>query len=98
MDTKLKLKKYELVNDSDSNIKEISIFEISHNNLKTTVSQDITLRKDVYGKYSCSVNLEDIVDRDTAMDALLKQAEWFERLSIALKEQLKLKDSLSLII
>lgn len=63
-------------------------FNISHNNGKTTLEQDIQLTKNEYGNYIPKIFIEEF-EKDfkfnNSKDAMLKYADWLMRLGIALK-------------
>lgn len=73
--------------NSSLNIKKYR-FNISHNNGKTTLDQDIELIKNEYGNYIPKIFIEEF-DRDfnfnNSKDAMLKYSDWLMRLGVALK-------------
>ena len=61
-------------------------YEISSNNGTTTVSQNLVLNKDRFGKWVATMPMEDMPTFETPTEATQKLADWLERLGVTLKK------------
>lgn len=62
-----------------------SVYFIQHNNRRTTLEQELTIKSDEYGEFTASVDMSDFPKLLTEREAALKMADWMQRLSIAIE-------------
>nr|WP_282554831.1 hypothetical protein [Providencia stuartii] len=82
--TKMKLTRYEL----EDNYK-LKRFKVAHHNGHTTVEQDLTVRTDEFGRVELELDLNDFPRIDNELEAMLKYADWLERMGIAIRREAK---------
>lgn len=59
---------------------------VSHQNEKTILEQNMTLRADGCGKFNCELNISDC-EGDSYEEILNKMSDWLGRLSLGIKER-----------
>ncbi|MBQ0314781.1 hypothetical protein [Providencia rettgeri] len=82
--TKMKLTLFRL----EDNYK-LKRFKVAHHNGHTTVEQDLTVRTDEFGRVELDLDLNDFPRIDNELDAMLKYADWLERMGIAIRREAK---------
>ncbi|EPL4467471.1 TPA: hypothetical protein SMT72_002866 [Proteus mirabilis] len=82
--TKMKLTRYELEDDY-----KLKRFKVSHNNGHTTVEQDLTVRVDEFGRIDIDTSTDGLPTFENELDAILKYADWLERMGIAIRREAK---------
>lgn len=61
------------------------IFNIAHNDLTTTVDQDLILKRTSTG-WVADMRMEEFPEQKTSTEAALKLGEWLERLGAEIKK------------
>ncbi len=82
--TKMKLTRYELEDDY-----RLKRFKVTHNNGNTSVEQDLTVKKDKFGWIEIYLSTDDFPRFDEEIEAMLKYANWLERMGIAIRREAK---------
>ncbi|EPF4713928.1 hypothetical protein I5F94_02250 [Proteus mirabilis] len=79
-----------LVNFSRENSGRMDkVYEVKHENQKTILEQKLTIKRDVFGRFSVDVAMDDFPRIDNELDAILKYADWLERMGIAIRREAK---------
>lgn len=60
------------------------VYNVSHNDLKVTVEQDLILRRDPEG-WAAEMPMDGFPKQVSAKDAALKLAEWMEKMAEAIR-------------
>lgn len=82
--TKMKLELYKL--EKDCRLKR---FKVTHHNGVTTLEQDLTVKKDKFGRFEVDISTDDFPRIDNELEAILKYADWLERMGIAIRREAK---------
>lgn len=82
--TKMKLELYKL--EKDCRLKR---FKVTHHNGVTTLEQDLTVKKDKFGRFEVDISTDDFPHIDNELEAILKYADWLERMGIAIRREAK---------
>lgn len=82
--TKMKLELYKL--EKDCRLKR---FKVTHHNGDTSLEQDLTVKKDKFGRFEVDISTDDFPRIDNELEALLKYADWLERMGIAIRREAK---------
>lgn len=82
--TKMKLTRYELEDDY-----QLKRFKVSHDNGHATVEQDLTIRVDEFGRIDIDTSTDGFPNFENELDAMLKYADWLERMGIAIRREAK---------
>ncbi|MDL9985204.1 hypothetical protein QS817_18935 [Providencia rettgeri] len=82
--------KMELVAYQKDDDKKVKTYQLLHYNEKTRLEQKIkvTKRQALHG-WEVSLNLDDFPRLETETEALLKYADWLERMGIAIRREAK---------
>nr|WP_308282331.1 hypothetical protein [Providencia rettgeri] len=82
--------KMELVAYQKDDDKKVKTYQLLHYNEKTRLEQKIkvTKRRAPHG-WEVSLNLDDFSRLETEIEALLKYADWLERMGIAIRREAK---------
>lgn len=82
--------KMELVAYQKDDDKKVKTYQLLHYNEKTRLEQKIkvTKRRAIHG-WEVSLNLDDFPRLETETEALLKYADWLERMGIAIRREAK---------
>ncbi|HHR6406957.1 TPA: hypothetical protein ACS78E_003732 [Providencia alcalifaciens] len=79
-----------LVNFSRENSGRMDkVYEVTHENQKTILEQKLTIKRDEFGRFSVDVAMDDFPRIDNELDAILKYADWLERMGIAIRREAK---------
>lgn len=84
MKTKMQLTLFRL----EDNCK-LKIFKIYHNNSKTILEQDLTVKTDNFGRVEVDIDFSDFPRIDNELEAMLKYADWLERMGVAIRREAK---------
>lgn len=77
-----------LVNFSRENSGRMDkVYEVRHENQKTILEQKLTIKRDEWGIFSVDVAMDDFPRIDKELDAMLKYADWLERMGIAIRRE-----------
>lgn len=82
--TKMKLELYKL----DKNCK-LKRFKVTHHNGDTVLEQDLTVKTDEFGRVEVDISTDDFPRIDNELEAMLKYADWLERMGIAIRREAK---------
>ncbi|MFW0927218.1 MULTISPECIES: hypothetical protein [Providencia] len=82
--TKMKLTLFKLEDDY-----RLKRFEVTHNNGDTSLKQDLTVKKDKFGRLEVDISTDDFPRIDNELEAILKYADWLERMGIAIRREAK---------
>lgn len=82
--TKMKLELYKL--EKDCRLKR---FKVTHHNGDTILEQDLTVKKDKFGRFEVDISTDDFPRIDNELEAMLKYADWLERMGIAIRREAK---------
>lgn len=82
--TKMKLELYKL----DKNCK-LKRFKVTHHNGDTVLEQDLTVKTDECGRVEVDMGIDDFPSMDNEIEAMLKYADWLERMGIAIRREAK---------
>ena len=82
--TKMKLELYKL----DKNCK-LKRFKVTHHNGDTVLEQDLTVKTDEIGRVEVDISTDDFPRIDNELEAMLKYADWLERMGIAIRREAK---------
>ncbi|MEX9949026.1 hypothetical protein AB7X11_10985 [Providencia alcalifaciens] len=82
--TKMKLELYKL--EKDCRLKR---FKVTHHNGDTSLEQDLTVKKDKFGRFEVDISTDDFPRIDNELEAILKYADWLERMGIAIRREAK---------
>ncbi|HHR6096638.1 TPA: hypothetical protein ACS781_003847 [Providencia alcalifaciens] len=82
--TKMKLELYKL--EKDCRLKR---FKVTHHNGDTILEQDLTVKKDKFGRFEVDISTNDFPRIDNELEAMLKYADWLERMGIAIRREAK---------
>lgn len=82
--TKMKLELYKL--EKDCRLKR---FKVTHHNGDTILEQDLTVKKDKFGRFEVDISTNDFLRIDNELEAMLKYADWLERMGIAIRREAK---------
>lgn len=82
--TKMKLELYKL--EKDCRLKR---FKVTHHNGDTSLEQDLTVKKDKFGRFEVDISTDYFPRIDNELDAILKYADWLERMGIAIRREAK---------
>lgn len=82
--TKMKLELYKL----DKNCK-LKRFKVTHHNGDTVLEQDLTVKTDEFGRVEVDISTDDFPRIGNELEAMLKYADWLERMGIAIRREAK---------
>lgn len=83
--TKMTLVRFEREEDGSS----LKKFKVEHRSADTILDQCLTIEKDCYGRVRPSVSIDDFPIYYNEQEAVLKYADWLERLGIAIRREAK---------
>ncbi|UFK93501.1 hypothetical protein [Providencia rettgeri] len=79
-----------LVNFSRENSGRMDkVYEVRHESQKTILEQKLTIKRDDVGRFSIDIAMDDFPRIDNELDAMLKYADWLERMGIAIRREAK---------
>ncbi|MEY0066814.1 hypothetical protein AB7W80_00285 [Providencia rettgeri] len=64
-------------------------FKVTHHNGDTSLEQDLTVKKDKFGRFEVDISTDDFPSMDNEIEAILKYADWLERMGIAIRREAK---------
>lgn len=64
-------------------------YKIMHQNDETILEQTLTVARDNFGRYKLSIEIDDFPIFYNETEAVLKYADWLERLGVALRREAK---------
>lgn len=82
--TKMKLTRYDLEDDY-----KLKRFKVTHHNGDTILEQDLTVKTDKFGRVEVGVTTDDFPSIGNELEAMLKYADWLERMGIAIRREAK---------
>ncbi|MEY0231923.1 hypothetical protein [Providencia manganoxydans] len=82
--TKMRLEFYKL--EEECRLKR---FKVTHHNGDTILEQDLTVKKDKFGRFEVDISSDDFPRIDNELEAILKYADWLERMGIAIRREAK---------
>ena len=82
--TKMKLTLFRLEDDY-----KLKRFKVTHHNGVTTLEQDLTVKKDKFGRFEVDISNDDFPSIGNELEAILKYADWLERMGIAIRREAK---------
>lgn len=83
--TRMTLVRFEREEDGSS----LKKFKVEHQSADTILDQHLTIEKDCHGRVRPSVNIEEFPIYYNEQEAVLKYADWLERLGIAIRREAK---------
>ena len=83
--TRMTLCRYEREEDGSS----LKKFKVEHESADTILEQYLTIEKDCYGRVKPSISIDDFPIYHDEQEAVLKYADWLERLGIAIRREAK---------
>ncbi|WP_254879786.1 hypothetical protein [Providencia rettgeri] len=82
--TKMKLTLFRLGDDF-----KLKKFKVTHHNGETILEQDLTVKTDDCGRVEVDMSIDDFPSIDNEIEAILKYADWLERMGIAIRREAK---------
>ncbi|MBQ0530448.1 hypothetical protein SGI36_18975 [Providencia rettgeri] len=82
--TKMKLTLFRLEDDY-----KLKRFKVTHHNGDTSLEQELTVKKDKFGRFEVDISTDDFPRIENELDAMLKYADWLERMGIAIRREAK---------
>ncbi|EOE1544270.1 hypothetical protein ACJ9E6_002304 [Providencia rettgeri] len=82
--TKMKLTLFRIGDDC-----KLKKYKVSHNNGETTLEQYLVVRTDDLGLIDVDFRANDFPRIDNELEAMLKYADWLERMGIAIRREAK---------
>lgn len=64
-------------------------FKVTHNNGKTNLEQDLTVKTNQFGNVEIDIDFSHFPRIDNELEAMLKYADWLERMGIAIRREAK---------
>lgn len=82
--TKMQLTLFRLEDDC-----KLKRFKVTHHNGDAILEQDLTLKKDKLGRFEVDISTDDFPRIENELEAILKYADWLERMGIAIRREAK---------